>query len=54
MRTKGASLPRMSCHGRSGVTLICSRVPISFSRTTAIEGSIMVTSIRTMARTAGT
>ena len=34
--------------------MICSSVPISFSRTTAIEGRIMVTSSSTMARTAGT
>ncbi len=54
MTTKGVSLPRMSCQGRSGVTLSCSRVPISFSRTTAMEGRIMVTSISTMASTAGT
>ena len=54
MTTKGASLPRMSCQERRGVTMICSRVPISFSRTTAMEGRIMVTSMRTMATTAGT
>ncbi len=54
MTAKGTSLPTMSCQGRSGVTLICSRVPISFSRTTAMEGSIIVTSMSTMASTAGT
>ena len=50
----GVSFPMMSCQGRRGVTLICSRVPISLSRTTAIEGSIIVTSISTIASTAGT
>ena len=54
MTTNGSSFPTSSCQGRSGVTMICSRVPISFSRTTAMEGSIMVTSISTMASTAGT
>ena len=44
----------MSCRGSSGVTMSCSIVPISFSRTTAIEGSIMVTIMSTMASTAGT
>ena len=34
--------------------MICSSVPISFSRTTAIADSSMVTSIRIMASTAGT
>ena len=34
--------------------MICSRVPISFSRTTAMAESSMVMSIRIMASTAGT
>ena len=54
MAANGASLPRMSCQGRPASRISCSRVPISFSRTTAIDGSIMVTSIRIMASTAGT
>ena len=55
MRAKGSELARTSsCHGRIGVTMICSRVPISFSRTTPIAESSMVMTMRTMARTAGT
>ncbi len=37
-----------------GVTMSCSMVPISFSRTTPMAESIMVIIISTMARTAGT
>ena len=44
----------MSCQDRIGVTMICSMVPISFSRTTPIAERIMVMIIRIMASTAGT
>ena len=53
-RANGDSLPTMSCQGRIGVTMSCSRVPISFSRTIPMEASTMVMIMRIIARTAGT
>ena len=44
----------MSSNGRTGVTMSCSIVPVSFSRTTAIEVSIMVMTIRRRPRMPGT
>ena len=38
MRKNGSVLPRMNSTGRMGVTMICSSVPISRSRTTANDG----------------
>ena len=37
MRMKGMVLPRISSVALSGVTISCSMVPASFSRTTAME-----------------
>ena len=54
MTANGKSLPTMSCQERIGVTMSCSRVPISFSRTTPIDERIMVITMRIMASTAGT
>ena len=54
MAAKGASLPTRSCQGLTGVTMSCSIVPISFSRTTAMAESSMVMIMRIMASTAGT
>ena len=50
----GTVLPRMNSAGVIGVTMICSMVPISFSRTTAMLVSIRVMSITMMAMTPGT
>ena len=44
----------MNSSGVIGVTMICSIVPISFSRTTAILVSMSVMSITTIAITPGT
>ena len=44
----------MNSTGRIGVTMICSMVPISFSRTTAMLVSSSVTSMTIMAITPGT
>ncbi len=54
MIAKGASLPSSSCQGWIGVTISCSMVPISFSRTTPIAESSIVITIRIIASTAGT
>jgi len=54
MIRKGMSFPAMSSSGRMGVTLSCSMVPISFSRTTAMEVSIMVMTSRMSPSTPGT
>ena len=47
-------LPSINSKGRMGVTRICSRVPISFSRTTDMAVSIRLISSTTMAMTPGT
>ena len=44
----------MICQERSGVTINCSMVPTSFSRTTPIEDNTRVMTIRIMASSAGT
>ena len=54
IRAKGSVLPRMNSIGVIGVTMICSIVPISFSRTTAMLVSIKVISMTTIAITPGT
>ena len=50
----GAHLPRMNSTGRIGVTMICSMVPASFSRTIAMLVSIRLTSITSIAMIPGT
>ena len=45
MTTNGAHFPRMNSTGVIGVTMICSIVPTSFSRTIAMPVSMSVTSI---------
>ncbi|OQB91132.1 MAG: hypothetical protein BWX86_02088 [Verrucomicrobia bacterium ADurb.Bin122] len=42
---KGADLPRMNSTGRIGVTMTCSMVPTSFSRTIAMLVSMRLISI---------
>ncbi|MCI0459448.1 MAG: hypothetical protein L0Z62_21065, partial [Gemmataceae bacterium] len=54
LKAKGRSLPTISCQERRGVTMSCSMVPTSFSRTMPIEERTMVRIISTIARTAGT
>ena len=44
----------MICQDRSGVTITCSMVPISFSLTTPIDDNTNVITINTMASSAGT
>ena len=51
---KGTVLPRMNSAGVIGVTMICSIVPISFSRTTAMLVSSSVISATTITSTPGT
>ena len=51
---KGTVLPRMNSSLVIGVTMICSIVPISFSRTMAMLESISVTSASSKAMTPGT
>ena len=51
---KGTVFPRMNSLGVMGVTMICSMVPISFSRTTAILVNKRVTSMTNRAITPGT
>ena len=47
IRKNGSVLPRMNSAGRMGVTIICSSVPISRSRTTAKAVSVITrTSVR--------
>ncbi len=50
----GRVLPSISSMGRMGVTISCSRVPISFSRMIAWAVSISVTMKRMLAMTPGT
>ena len=52
--TKGSVLPKMSSRGRIGVTINCSIVPISFSRTMAMAVSDNVTSMMMFTTTPGT
>ena len=54
IRAKGTVLPRMNSLLRMGVTMICSMVPISFSRTTAMLERSMVMMRTMLAMTAGT
>jgi hypothetical protein len=54
MTTNGAHLPRMNSTGRIGVTMICSIVPASFSRTIAMLVSISPISITSIAMMPGT
>ena len=54
IRMKGMVLPRMNSLGRSGVTISCSMVPASFSRTTAIEVNRSESSITRKATIPGT
>ena len=54
IRTKGIVLPRMNSAFVMGVAMICSMVPISFSRTTAILDRSMVIMRTMLAMTAGT
>ncbi len=54
MRAKGTVLPRMNSAGVIGVTMICSIVPISFSRTTAMLVSSSVLKATTITITPGT
>src|ERR1700683_662550 len=49
----GIILPIISSIGRMGVTINCSMVPISFSRTMAMAVSITVTTIMILAMTPG-
>ena len=51
---KGSVLPSISSMGRMGVTINCSMVPISFSRTMASAVSISVTIMMMLATTPGT
>jgi len=50
----GAHFPRMNSTGRIGVTMTCSIVPVSFSRTIAMLVSIRPTSITSIAMIPGT
>ena len=50
----GTILPIMSSMGRMGVTINCSMVPISFSRTMAMAVSITVTTMMRLQITPGT
>ena len=50
----GSVLPIISSMGRIGVTINCSMVPISFSRTMAIAVSISVTIMMMLTTTPGT
>ena len=52
--TKGSVLPRMNSAGVIGVTMICSIVPISFSRTTAMLVNSRLTRLTTITITPGT
>ena len=52
--TKGSVLPRMNSAGVIGVTMICSIVPISFSRTTAMLVKSRLTRLTTITITPGT
>ena len=52
--TKGIVLPRMNSAGVIGVTMICSIVPISFSRTTAMLVKSRLTRLTTITITPGT
>ncbi len=52
--TKGSVLPRMNSAGVMGVTMICSIVPISFSRTTAMLVNNRLTRLTTITITPGT
>ena len=54
MAAKGNVLPRISSMGRMGVTINCSMVPISFSRTIAMDVSVNVTNIIMFTITPGT
>ena len=54
MTANGAHLPRMNSTGRIGVTMICSIVPASFSRTMAMLVSMRLTSITSIAMMPGT
>ena len=51
---KGSVLPSISSIGRTGVTINCSMVPISFSRTIPSAVSISVTIMMMLAITPGT
>ena len=50
----GKVFPRISSIGRIGVTISCSIVPISFSRTIAIDVSVNVTNMMMLTMTPGT
>ena len=54
MATNGAHLPRMNSTGRMGVTMICSIVPVSFSRTIAMLVSMRLMSMTSVAMMPGT
>ena len=54
IRPNGSSLPTVSSHRFSGVTLSCSSVPSSFSRTMAIDPRTVVMTISSSASTPGT
>jgi hypothetical protein len=54
MNQNGSSLPRMNCHLRIGVTLSCSMVPISFSRTMFMLLRNMPTNVTSTASRPGT
>ena len=51
---KGTVFPSTNSTGVIGVTMICSMVPISFSRTTAMLVRSSVTNVTTTTITAGT
>ena len=53
-RANGSVLPSISSMGRMGVTINCSMVPISFSRTMARAVSMRVTSMMMLTTTPGT
>ncbi len=53
-RANGSSLPSISSIGRSGVTINCSMVPISFSRTMLMAVSMIVTRAMMLTITPGT
>ena len=54
MTANGRHLPRMNSTGWIGVTMICSIVPASFSRTMAMLVSMRLTSITSIAMMPGT
>ena len=54
IKPNGSVLPRISSNGRSGVTINCSIVPVSRSRTIAIDVSIRQVSRMMNAITPGT